>query len=72
MASITITRFKDAVNGSYGNIQNLVGAFLRSIRPFQIQAMELSGDETSMTASITAQTFYQPEKTLSIKEEVVK
>lgn len=64
--------FQVQVSGAYPSIQSLVDVFLRSIRPFQIQSMELAGDENSMIASITAQTFYQPEKTLTIEEEVVQ
>lgn len=64
--------FQVQVSGGYTSVQGLVDVFLRSIRPFQIQTMELSGDESSMTATITAQTFYQPEKSLEIKEKAVK
>ena len=64
--------FSVTVNGSYQSIQGLTQAFLSSIRPFQIESLELSGDESSMQATISAQTFYQPGKTLNIKQEVVK
>lgn len=64
--------FQIQVNGAYGSVKNLVDVFLRSVRPFQIQSIELSGDESGMTASIKAQTYYQPEKSLNIKPEVVK
>jgi Tfp pilus assembly protein PilO len=64
--------FQVEVTGSYGSIQSLVDVFLHSIRPFQIQTLELSGDESSMTATINAQTFYQPEKSLEIKQEVIR
>jgi hypothetical protein len=64
--------FQVQVSGSYAAIQNLIDVFQRSIRPFQFLTMELSGDESSMTAVIDAQTFYQPEKSLEIKQEVVK
>lgn len=64
--------FQVEVNGSYQSVQSLTDVFLRSIRPFQIQTIELSGDEGNMNASFTAQTFYQPGKTLNIKQEVVK
>jgi hypothetical protein len=64
--------FKVMVSGSYDGIQNLVNVFERSIRPIQIQKIEISGNDGSMTASIDAQTFYQPEKSLNIKSEVVK
>jgi Tfp pilus assembly protein PilO len=64
--------FEIQVSGSYQSIQNLVGIFGQSIRPFQIQTMELSGDQNSMVATIDAQTFYQPEKSLNIGTKVVK
>lgn len=64
--------FQVKVGGSYESIRNLVSAFERSIRPFQVLKVEISGDEGSMSATIDAQTFYQPEKSLSIKQEVVQ
>ena len=64
--------FQVQVSGSYTSVQSLIDVFLRSIRPFQIQTMELAGDESSMSATITAQTFYQPEKSLEITQKVVQ
>lgn len=64
--------FQLQVNGAYASVQTFTDALLRSIRPFQIQSIELSGDESSMSATIAAQTFYQPGKNLTIKEEVVQ
>lgn len=64
--------FQVEVNGAYTSIQSLTSVFQNSIRPFQIQTLELSGDEGSMSATFTAQTYYQPGKTLNIKNEVVK
>ncbi|HEY5806251.1 MAG TPA: hypothetical protein VIS56_02585 [Candidatus Saccharimonadales bacterium] len=64
--------FQVQVAGAYTSVQGLVDVLLRSIRPFQIQTIELSGSESSMTATISAQTFYQPEKSLEIKTEVVR
>lgn len=64
--------FQVQVNGAYSSVQSLVDVLLRSVRPFQVQSIELSGDESSMIATIAAQTFYQPGKVLTIKEEVVR
>ena len=64
--------FEVEVDGSYDGIKNFVNALERSIRPFQVQKIELSGDEGSMKAVIDAQTFYQPEKSLKINSEVVQ
>jgi hypothetical protein len=64
--------FQVQVSGSYDSVQGLVDVFKRSIRPFQVTKIELSGDEGSMTATIDAKTFYQPEKSLNIRTEVVQ
>lgn len=64
--------FQVEVNGAYTSVQSLTDVFQNSIRPFQIQTLELSGDEGSMNATFSAQTYYQPGKTLNIKNEVVK
>lgn len=64
--------FQVQVNGSYQSVQNLVDVMLRSIRPFQIQTLELTGDQSNMSARIAAQTYYQPEKNLKITTKVVK
>lgn len=52
--------FQASVQGGYSAVQGLVGDFQQSIRPFQIQKLEISGNESKMTLTITAQTFYQP------------
>lgn len=64
--------FEVQVVGSYESVKGLLSDFDHSIRPFQIQKVELSGDEGAMSATIDGQTFYQPEKGLNIKTEVVK
>jgi hypothetical protein len=64
--------FQIDVTGSYQSVQALTDQFQRSIRPFHILTMELSGDEGAMNAIFGAQTYYQPGKTLNIKEEVVQ
>lgn len=64
--------FQVQVAGSYEGIKNLIDVFERSIRPIQIQKVEFSGDEGSMNVTISAQTYYQPEKNLNITTEVVR
>lgn len=64
--------FEVQVSGSYEAIQGLVRSLNNSIRPFQVQNVEISGSQTSMTATITAQTFYQPEKNFKVKTEVLQ
>lgn len=60
------------VQGNYDSMQSLVEVFERSIRPFYVTKLSLNGSDSAITLGITAKTFYQPEKSLSIKNEVVK
>ncbi|CAN5385976.1 hypothetical protein BH09PAT4_BH09PAT4_08230 [soil metagenome] len=64
--------FELSVSGKYANIQKVVKAFENSIRPIQIQTIQVTGNEGEMTLRIVAKTYYQPEKTLNIRTEVVK
>ncbi len=64
--------FNIVVSGSYGALQSLLTTLERSIRPIQIQTVDLSGTDSNMTMTISAKTFYQPEKTLNISTKVVK
>jgi Tfp pilus assembly protein PilO len=64
--------FQIQVTGSYQSIQNLTDLFNRSIRPFQLKTIQLAGSESKMTATIAAQTFYQPSKTLNIASKAIK
>ncbi len=64
--------FQLSVAGSYQSIQDVISVFERSIRPFAIQKISLSGGAASMKMQIDAKTYYQPEKTLTIKKEAVQ
>lgn len=64
--------FQVVVVGNYTAIQNVVHAFERSIRPFQIRTMELSGDQSQLTLTIDAQTYWQPAQNLNIETKVVQ
>ncbi len=60
------------VDGSYQSIVSVLNDVQNSIRPVQIQNLTLSGDETDLQLSITAQSFYQPEKDFTIGSETVQ
>jgi hypothetical protein len=64
--------FQLSVTGSYEGIKNLISAFNRSIRPFQIQSVQMSGNQSNMTLTLTAQTFYQPEKDFNVTKKVIE
>lgn len=65
--------FTFSVKGAgYKAIQDLTDDLQRSIRPIQIDTLALTGGGSSMQMSVSAHTFYQPEKILNIKEKAVK
>jgi len=64
--------FSITVAGSHLQIENFVMSFERSIRPIQIQTLSLSAGDDGLSAAISAETYYQPEKILEVKKEVYK
>lgn len=64
--------FEFKVAGDYVAVQRTVDAFDRSIRPIKIQKVQISGDAEKTTLFITASSYYQPTKALTIKTKVVK
>lgn len=64
--------FRFSVKGSYDSLQSLVDVLERSIRPFNIRSMSLSGKNSTMQIDIDATTYYLPEKQLNFPTKVVK
>lgn len=64
--------FQIVVSGNYAAMQGLVGTLERSIRPFHLLTVELSGNDAAMKATITAKTYYQPEKNLNITTKEIR
>lgn len=64
--------FQLVVSGSYPAIQSFVNSLERSIRPIQIKKVEVQGSEGAMRLTLDAQTYFQPQKNLKIRTEVVK
>lgn len=64
--------FQIVISGNYSAIQALINDFQNSIRPFQILKESVSGGESNMTLTITAQTYYQPAKILNLGSKIVK
>lgn len=56
----------------YTGLKELISSFNRSIRPFHITKVELSGTNNELKANFTAKTFYQPDTTLKITTETVE
>lgn len=59
-------------NGSYHNAQTLIKDFERSIRPFDITKLSLSGSESSLVMSIGLSTYYQPAKSLMVNNKEIR
>lgn len=64
--------FKIEISSAAPKGKTLMELFERSIRPFQIQSMTISGDDNSLDFSVEANTYFQPAKSLELKKEVVK
>jgi hypothetical protein len=65
--------FNITVSGDYGSLQGVVNTFERSIRPIQIQTLDISGNTSdNLTMTVGAQTYYQPSKSLNINKKVVR
>ena len=64
--------FSISVGGDYGSLQGVINTFEHSIRPIQVQTLDLNGTDGNLTMTVTAQTFYQPSKSLNINKKVVQ
>jgi len=64
--------FELTVSGSYDQIRNMVSASERSIRPIKYTSMEVSGEKEELTLRVTAETYYQPAKSLQGRMDTVR
>jgi len=64
--------FAVTATASYQSVQKLVADLDRSIRPFTIKTVNLSGNDANIRIDVQAETYYQPEKTVQITTKVVK
>jgi hypothetical protein len=59
-------------NANYLSVQQLISALQQSIRPIQIDSINLAGGANNLTLTVKAHTYYQPAKSLNITKKVVK
>jgi len=64
--------FNFSVQGSYADIQTILNNIQHSIRPIQVQSIDMSGSDNLLTLTVTAQTYYLPAAGLNISTETVK
>jgi hypothetical protein len=63
--------FQINATGNLASIQLLVNKMELSIRPFKIVSLSLMAQDTAIDATISAVTYYQPEKLLDISQYTV-
>jgi hypothetical protein len=59
-------------DANYTSVQQLISKLQQSIRPIQIDSIDLTGGANNMTLTVDAHTYYQPSKSLNIAKQVVK
>lgn len=64
--------FTVSFTGDQASTQQFLTSLMASIRPIQIQQVTIAGTDEQLSVTVVAKTYYQPEKTLQIKNEVVK
>lgn len=61
-----------SIIGTYDDVKDFVEVLERSIRPFKINRLSLIGADDSIKLEIDQVTYFQPEKTFEVTEEVVE
>ncbi len=64
--------FEVTAEGSIDQFQAFVSLLERSIRPVEVRKITLSAQNDKLSTSVSAVTYFQPEKTLSIKIQDAK
>ncbi len=64
--------FPLSITTNYDGAQNLLVTLERSIRPINLNQLTMTANGSNVHISATANTFYQPEKTLKITSKVIK
>jgi hypothetical protein len=57
---------------SFANIQKLLADLQRSIRPFDITALQVNGGANNMSFNFTMTTYFQPGMSLDVGSKVIK
>lgn len=65
--------FGFTVNGTdYQGVSQLINTLQNSIRPISIDTLDVTGGGNNITVTVSAHTYYQPGKNLSITKQEVK
>ncbi len=66
------TPFTVDANVGSQNAKNFISLFERSIRPMQVSKVTVNGQNDQLKVSLTMKTYFQPEKKLEVRKEIVK
>jgi hypothetical protein len=58
--------------GSTSSVQDIISTLQRSIRPFRVTSLTLTGKDAKLVADIHVKTYYQPSKAVTITKKEVK
>ena len=64
--------FSVALSGSYEQVRQAIDDLNKSIRPFDIQTIRVSGDGGNLSVNISLKTFYLPKTTVQLRQEPIK
>ncbi len=64
--------FAIAMNSNAQSTKNILELFERSIRPMQIQKLDIAGQASELKVTVTGKTYFQPQKIFDVKTERVK
>lgn len=64
--------FRVSVTTDINGAKNLLTLFQRSIRPINVQKIDVTGSNSALEMSVDAETYYQPGQTVKIRYEAIK
>lgn len=64
--------FQLNITDNIDDVQGFLDILQRSIRPIKLNSVTLSASGSEISVSVSAKTYYQPEKVIQYKTEVVK
>lgn len=64
--------FSISIIGEYEDLQDFMETLQRSIRPFTVEGLEISGSDDSITADIALSTYYQPQASTEVETKRVE
>lgn len=64
--------FDMSVSTNLPGAKNLLSLLERSIRPIKVKTLNISGNNSELDITVSAETYYQPQKSLKIETQVIK